>query len=65
MPYKGPNRVEGDIPLFNLGVYKASGQGSGVVDTLLVMEDGEGIARRMSVARIHVKAWEVRRVRLG
>lgn len=70
VPFKGPNRVEGDIPLFDLSVYRTSGPGTGVVDALLVVEDGEGIARRVSVARIHVKAWEgmggeVRRVKLG
>ncbi|KAK4108545.1 hypothetical protein N656DRAFT_784053 [Canariomyces notabilis] len=61
IPFKGPNRVEGDIPLFDRSAYKACGPGSGVVDALLVVWDKDQrdcIARRVSVARIHVKAWE-------
>jgi hypothetical protein len=58
IPFGGPNRVEGDIPLFNRDVYRASGPGSGVVDALLVVLGKDGICRRISAARIHAKAWE-------
>ncbi|KAK5652244.1 hypothetical protein OQA88_10741 [Cercophora sp. LCS_1] len=58
IPYRGPNRVEGDIPLFDRSVYEASGSESGVVDALVIAWGEDGTARRITVARIHVKAWE-------
>lgn len=65
--YTGLKGVHGDIPLFDRSVYESSGVGSGVVDALFVVWGEDGVARRLSVARIHAKAWvaakpEVRRI---
>lgn len=68
---KGPDRVEGEIRLFDEEVYPAVGRGSGIVNVLAVDCDmGHEYGERVTVARIHVKAWEdarpvVRMVRLA
>ncbi|KAL5325294.1 hypothetical protein ACEPPN_006419 [Leptodophora sp. 'Broadleaf-Isolate-01'] len=57
-PYKGPSRVEGEIPLFNRDVYPSAGPGSGMVNALVVSWAGSDVGERVTVARIHAKAWE-------
>ena len=58
-PRKGPNMVEGEIYLFDDDVYPAAGEGSGLVNVLAIdLDMGHAYAERMTVARIHVKAWE-------
>ncbi|OXV05664.1 hypothetical protein Egran_06568 [Elaphomyces granulatus] len=69
----GPNRVEGEIELFDEVHYPAVGKGSGLVNVLVVdldMVHDYGVVERVTVARIHAKAWEdagplVRMVRLA
>jgi hypothetical protein len=67
----GPNRVEGEIKLFDDEVYPAVGKGSGLVNVLAVdLDMGHGYGERVTIARIHAKAWEdagpvVRMVRLA
>lgn len=54
----GPNRVEGEIKLFDDEVYPAVKKGSGLVNVLVVDFDiGHDYGERMTVARIHTKAW--------
>lgn len=66
---RGPSRVEGEIELFGEG-YPTVGLGSGLVNVMAMDEDmGHSFGERMTVARIHVRAWEeagpvVRMVRL-
>ncbi len=58
-PRKGPSRVEGEIRLFDEEVYPPAGPGSGLVNVLAVDEDmGHEYGERITVARIHEKAWE-------
>jgi hypothetical protein len=57
-PYRGPNRIEGEIPLFDYAVYSSSGPGSGLVNMLLVLCGESGIVERVIVARVHARAWE-------
>ena len=58
-PRKGPDRVEGEIYLFDDDVYPAAGKGSGLVNVLAIdLDMGHAYAERITVARIHVKAWE-------
>ena len=53
---EGPKRVEGEI---DEGVYGKVGKGSGLVNVVVVDGDmGHEYAERVTVARIHVKAWE-------
>lgn len=67
----GPNRVEGGIKLFDDEVYPAVGKGSGLVNVLAVdLDMGHDYDERVTIARIHAKAWEdagpvVRMVRLA
>lgn len=67
----GPNRVEGEIELFDDEVYPAVGKGSGLVNVLAVdLDMGHDYGERVTVARIHAQAWEdagplVRMVRLA
>ncbi|KAG4436544.1 hypothetical protein IFR05_007982 [Cadophora sp. M221] len=56
--YKGPSRVEGEIPMFNRDVYPSAGPGSGMVNALVVSWAGSDVGERVTVARIHAKAWE-------
>ncbi|TPX16881.1 uncharacterized protein E0L32_003443 [Thyridium curvatum] len=58
---KGPNRVEGEIRMFDDDVYPATGAGSGIVNVLVVDQDmghPDKIGDRCTVAVIHQKAWE-------
>ncbi|KAF1960522.1 HET-domain-containing protein [Byssothecium circinans] len=56
---EGPKRVEGEIEIFDGGVYGKVGRGSGLVNVVAVDGDmGHEYAERVTVARIHVKAWE-------
>jgi hypothetical protein len=56
---EGPKRAEGEIEIFDGGVYEKVGRGSGLVNIVVVDEDmGHEYAERVTVARIHVKAWE-------
>lgn len=58
-PRKGPNRVEGEIRMFDEDVYPHRGKGSGLVNVLAIdLAMGHAYAERITVARIHVKAWE-------
>ena len=58
-PRTGPNRVEGEIRMFDGDVYPAAGKGSGLVNVLAIdLDMGHAYAERITVARIHVKAWE-------
>ena len=58
-PRPGPNRVEGGIRMFDDDVYLAVGKGSGLVNVLAIdLDMGHEYAERITVARIHVKAWE-------
>ena len=58
-PRAGPNRVEGEIRMFDADVYPAAGKGSGLVNVLAIdLDMGHAYAERITVARIHVKAWE-------
>ena len=57
-PYLGPKRVEGNIRLFDDDVYPIIGEGSGMVDALVVSWPKSEIAERITVARIHIQAWE-------
>lgn len=67
----GPKRVEGEIKLFDDEAYPAVGESSGLVNVLAVNLDmGYDYGERVTVARIHAKAWEnagpvVRMVRLA
>jgi hypothetical protein len=67
----GPNRVEGEIKLFDEVHYPAVGKGSGLVNVLAVdLDMVHDYGERVTVARIHAKAWEdagplVRMVRLA
>lgn len=57
---EGPSRVEGTIRLFDEDAYSSVGKGSGLVNVLAIdldMPDHE-YAERITVARIHIKAWE-------
>jgi hypothetical protein len=59
-PRKGPNRVEGEIRIFDDQVFPAVGPGSGLVNVLVVdmdMGHPHGVGDRCTVAVIHVKAW--------
>lgn len=56
---EGPKRVEGEIRLFDDEVYPAVGKGSALVNVMAVdMDMGHDYMERVTVARIHVKAWE-------
>ena len=58
-PRKGPNRVEGEIRMFDEDEYPDRGKGSGLVNVLAIdLSMGHAYAERITVARIHVKAWE-------
>ncbi len=58
-PRKGPNRVEGEIRISDKAQYPSVGEGSGLVNVLAVdLNVGHDYAARITVARIHVKAWE-------
>ena len=59
-PRKGPSRVEGEVRLFDETVYPSVGKGSGLINVLAIDLDmpGHKYAERITVARIHVKAWE-------
>lgn len=58
-PRKGPNRVEGEIRMFDEDEYPHKGKGSGLVNVLAIdLYMGHAYAERITVARIHVKAWE-------
>ena len=58
-PRPGPNRIEGEIRMFDKDVYPAVGKGSGLVNVLAIdLDMGHAYAERITVARIHVKAWE-------
>lgn len=67
----GPNRVEGEIELFDKEVYPAVGKGSGLINVLAVdLDMGHDYGERVTIARIHAKAWEnagpvVRMIRLA
>ena len=55
----GPNRVEGEICMFDGDVYPAAGRGSGLVNVLAIdLDIGHAYAERVTVARIHSMAWE-------
>jgi hypothetical protein len=55
----GPNRVEGEIKLFDDEVYPAVGKGSGLVNVLAVdLDMGHDYGERVTIARVHAKAWE-------
>ena len=58
-PRASLNRVEGEIRMFDDDVYPAAGNGSGLVNVLAIdLDMGHAYAERITVARIHVKAWE-------
>lgn len=57
-PYKGPDRVEGEVPMFNRDVYPAAGPGSGLINALVVSWGDGDVAERVTVVRIHARAWE-------
>ncbi|OCK74775.1 HET-domain-containing protein [Lepidopterella palustris CBS 459.81] len=57
-PYLGPKRVEGNITLFDSDVYPTVDEGSGLVDAFVVSWGDTGIAERITVARVHARAWE-------
>jgi hypothetical protein len=56
---EGPKRVEGEIMLFGDELYPTVGKDSGLVNVIAVDTDmGHDYMERITVARIHVKAWE-------
>ncbi|KAF2685129.1 HET-domain-containing protein [Lentithecium fluviatile CBS 122367] len=56
---KGSYRVEGEIKMFDETVYPSTGAGSGLINVLVVDEDmGHEYGERVTVVRIHAKAWE-------
>lgn len=58
-PRNGPNRVEGELRVFDDDEYPSVGKGSGLVNVLAVdLDMGHEYAERITVGRIHVKAWE-------
>jgi len=69
--YRGPDRIEGEIPLFDKDTYPSTGEGSGLVNVLMVSwSAGAEVAERVTVARVHAKTWEdagpvKRLIRLG
>ncbi|CZR66050.1 uncharacterized protein PAC_15951 [Phialocephala subalpina] len=55
----GPYRAEGEIKLFDDEVYPDIGPGSGLVNVLAVdLDMGHQFGERITVARIHARAWE-------
>ncbi|KAH8743461.1 heterokaryon incompatibility protein-domain-containing protein [Hyaloscypha finlandica] len=55
----GPSRAEGEIRLFDPAVYPEIGPGSGLVNVLAVdLDMGHEFGERITVARIHARAWE-------
>ena len=58
-PREGPKRVEGEIKLFDDEVYAPIGKDSALVNVIAVDTDmGHDYMERITVARIHLKAWE-------
>lgn len=56
---KGPGRAEGEIKIFDHSVYPSVGKGSGLVNALVVdLDMGHEYGERITVARVHVQAWE-------
>lgn len=56
---EGPKRVEGEIEIFDGEVYPKVGRGSGIVNCVVVDKDmGHEYMERITVARIHRRAWE-------
>ena len=58
----GPNRVEGEIDLFDREEFCCTGPGSGMVNVLIIEWDSD-IARRVTIAQIHIQAWKAARPR--
>lgn len=55
----GPSCVDGPERLFDGSIFPAIGKGSGLVNVLVVDDDvGHEYSERMTVARIHVRAWK-------
>jgi hypothetical protein len=55
----GPYRAEGEIKLFDEKAYPVSGTGSGLVNVIAVdLDMGHEFGERITVARIHARAWE-------
>ncbi|KAL8364569.1 hypothetical protein RB595_003720 [Gaeumannomyces hyphopodioides] len=71
---RGPSRVKGEVDLFDEQAFPSTGQGSGLVNILVISggteEDGyEAGGHRVTVAVMHMEAWEAagpteKRVRL-
>lgn len=58
-PRRGPSRVEGEIRVFDEAEYPSVAKGSGLVNVLAIdLDMGHEYAERITVAWIHVKAWE-------
>src|SRR5262249_11896024 len=58
-PRTGPYRVEGQISLFDDEVYPDVGRGSGLVNFVAVdLDMGHEFGERITVGRVHAKAWE-------
>ncbi|KAL8397835.1 hypothetical protein RB594_004510 [Gaeumannomyces avenae] len=59
---KGPSRVKGEIDLFDEQAFPSTGEGSGLVNIMVIMggieEDGYKAGRRVTVAVMHREAWE-------
>jgi hypothetical protein len=65
----GPRSVEGLIHYFDEKTFPWRGEGSGIVNVLLIQWSWE-IARRLAVAQIHANAWKAacpwrKHIRLG
>lgn len=62
----GPYRVEGEIRIFDDEVYPGQGPGSGMVNFVAVdLCMGHDFGERITVGRIHQKAWEEARPVIG
>ncbi|KAI1774166.1 heterokaryon incompatibility protein-domain-containing protein [Hypoxylon cercidicola] len=60
-PLEGPSRVEGEIRLFDSKAFPAVGPNSGLVHVLVVdadLEKRDEVGYRVTVAVVHVEAWE-------
>ncbi|PGH05335.1 hypothetical protein GX51_03056 [Blastomyces parvus] len=53
----GLQRVEGEIDVFDKHEFPATGRGSSVVNALIVQWDHE-LSERITVAQVHIRAWE-------
>ncbi|XXH01246.1 hypothetical protein Hte_007600 [Hypoxylon texense] len=58
---EGPSRVEGEIKFFDDKFFRAVGRNSGLVNVLVVwadLENPDAVGYRVTIAVVHVEAWE-------